>query len=871
MKTFKSIRRSLLTAGAAAVALFSSCQSDPETVQASITVTPEVISISKLGIDYRGQVPSFEVVSNVYWTLTMVTTPEFNENDEEDEQWITVSQKGGSGTSTVTLKTLPNSLSEIRKAVITLTPQFGQPKVITLLQAADTEEIVYYTDDFGSAAANMTPLDEYTGWNYSGIGVDSPKGVQFSYSGTASVNSANASTGYPDASGGNNIVLSEAGSEVILNYVRPSGRTDLNLSFGSAATGAAFDSSELKVELSSDGIYWYDVPYTRGTEAEWDYSVFSLTLVESYTYLFIRFSTTAAEGVSYLIDDVSVKDGPGGQVFELVQPPFVAATFPVKWHMTAKQYEDGGVKGTWFETFSSANDSYYILSNTSKDDITPVGPSTLSFVYGEGNDWNSVAQVGTTGHPYVNYVWMNDYWLFSVPVTKLDAGMIVSVSFLSRSSGTGMKYFALEYLDGGQWLPASAMLSAVEDPAVQYTHIMGSSNVLVAEKIILANRIAGDYLQIRFRCAGPYNISGTLLASPSSGTHRIAADTGGDGIWPTIDIIDPNDKPETVTFELGGVSERNVITLPGRATSYSFTVKADWDWVLSTELLEWATVTPASGNMHETVTVTITTDAPNKERYGAIILTSGDTRVEITVFQSAAGGDGDVMKDDGKAIGYVYFEDNFDWIIPFGGPDDILNINTWIQENYPEGGYPTSNTYPIVTNTLNMYSADPEGYAKGDLNNAFIENGYTDILPSASIVYFAAHYLKFGKTNYQSGIQRTIPNTVEDKATNIRFTFDAAPVITGSGNYDKTFLVVEIEGPGSVGVNNGTTKTSSEIDIQQTNRTFPWAWQSEGVVLYGVTSETVVTLKTNKSGTDTGTFRYYLDNLKFEKFSIVTP
>jgi hypothetical protein len=242
-----------------------------------------------------------------------------------------------------------------------------------------------------------------------------------------------------------------------------------------------------------------------------------------------------------------------------------------------------------------------------------------------------------------------------------------------------------------------------------------------------------------------------------------------------------------------------------------------------------------------------------------------DLKAEITVRQISE------RVDDGKEIGFVYFEDNFDWITAFGGPDDIKAINDFAA-GFSEGSYPTSG-YPPVTATLNMYSYAPAGGAVGDLNVEFTARGYTDIQPGSEwrTIYFAAHYLKFGKTNYQTGLQRTIPNTDREKPTNIRFTFDATPVITGSGNYDAVDLVVEIEGAGSVNVDDGVTKSSGDLDIRQANRTFPWTWKPLEVVLYSVTSDTKVTLKPNTDGNASGTKRYYLDNLKFVKHSVVTP
>ncbi|MDR2147338.1 MAG: BACON domain-containing protein [Tannerella sp.] len=264
-----------------------------------------------------------------------------------------------------------------------------------------------------------------------------------------------------------------------------------------------------------------------------------------------------------------------------------------------------------------------------------------------------------------------------------------------------------------------------------------------------------------------------------------------------------------------------------------------------------------TGDMRESV-LTVT---PVEVQYAAL-------ETQVTIRQITQ------RTDDGQPVGFVYFEDNFDWVLEFtkGEYDHIKIINDWINANYPSGGYPTSG-YPAVTAQMNthnlVYEDHPAGYLYEEIIHA--QHGYTDINPDKKTVYFTGHYMKFGVTDGQSGLQRTIPNTDAEKMTNVRMTFDATPCITGTGNYDQVLLLVEITGPGSVGVDDGLTKLSAEIDIRQTNRTFPWAFKPCEVVLYGVTSATQVAFKTNKTGADTGTFRYYLDNLKFEKHSVVTP
>ncbi|MDR0691599.1 MAG: SusE domain-containing protein [Prevotellaceae bacterium] len=231
--------------------------------------------------------------------------------------------------------------------------------------------------------------------------------------------------------------------------------------------------------------------------------------------------------------------------------------------------------------------------------------------------------------------------------------------------------------------------------------------------------------------------------------------------------------------------------------------------------------------------------------------------IAITAFSVVTYDPGRV--DDGEPIGYTYFADDFSWMTHYGGKDDVGSI--------------VDNNSAVALSTLNMYSysnADA-GINRGDLVADFIAHGYTDINPTAETVYFASDYLKFGRTDVQSGIQGSLPMIAQGKSTNVTLTFDATPCITGSKNYDDVLLVVEIDGPGAVDVDDKITKRSAELDIQQVDKTFPWAWKTKSVVLYGITSATKITIKTNKSGTDSGTFRYYFDNLKFEKHSEVTP
>jgi hypothetical protein len=141
------------------------------------------------------------------------------------------------------------------------------------------------------------------------------------------------------------------------------------------------------------------------------------------------------------------------------------------------------------------------------------------------------------------------------------------------------------------------------------------------------------------------------------------------------------------------------------------------------------------------------------------------------------------------------------------------------------------------------------------------------------VIYFCKDYLKFGKTNYQGGFYRYI-SIEAGKETNLKFTFWALPVKGGTDNYDDVILHVVIEGPGSVGTDDRATKTGI-VDISKIETgTLPYEWREERdkqtVILYGVTAESKIIIKTDREAQNPGSgswyFRYYIDNLKFEKY-----
>lgn len=143
--------------------------------------------------------------------------------------------------------------------------------------------------------------------------------------------------------------------------------------------------------------------------------------------------------------------------------------------------------------------------------------------------------------------------------------------------------------------------------------------------------------------------------------------------------------------------------------------------------------------------------------------------------------------------------------------------------------------------------------------------GYTDLNPGQKTIYLQNGYLKFGKTDAQSGL--TLPLMKIEGEQDIAVQFQWCAHITGSGNVDKTELVVAIEGPGTVETVAGTTNAKVSDPIKSKQDKNQMFWQDVTVKINGATSGTFITIrpKDDQMGTvdkpKTGQFRYHLDNI----------
>lgn len=210
-------------------------------------------------------------------------------------------------------------------------------------------------------------------------------------------------------------------------------------------------------------------------------------------------------------------------------------------------FHDDPSKDVYVETFGTLAGTF---KNTAGDNgmyvdtnAPSVGSGRITFVQVDKTSFGGTSDpkycVGSTGHPYVTGVWPGDYWLFTATDGKeYPAGTKLHISFLTRVSGTGQKYWTLEYWDGEAWQPTDELQTETETgKSVQYNFIEQKSNVTVDKTFTLAK--ACTQMQFRMICMANWTAGNKELTSPNGGTCRLASDASDlDGTSPVFEVVE---------------------------------------------------------------------------------------------------------------------------------------------------------------------------------------------------------------------------------------------------------------------------------------------------------------------------------------------
>jgi hypothetical protein len=171
---------------------------------------------------------------------------------------------------------------------------------ITLLIATPGFSDDYiFTETCGLPVGSVS-VSAYTGWS---------NPVYPVFSGNAVVERVSPSSGYDDASGGGNIYFREGLTTVrfMIDWINTKDCDEVELEFGILKLGNGSVRTHVKVETSTDGLVWKNLPFSA------EESSGCWVLVESNNYLpkaerlRIRFSTQSSSPRAFRIDDISLE------------------------------------------------------------------------------------------------------------------------------------------------------------------------------------------------------------------------------------------------------------------------------------------------------------------------------------------------------------------------------------------------------------------------------------------------------------------------------------------------------------------------------------------------------------------------------------
>lgn len=168
------------------------------------------------------------------------------------------------------------------------------------------------------------------------------------------------------------------------------------------------------------------------------------------------------------------------------------------------------------------------------DAVRAVNPSSnsadMSFTLGADNEIGRLLMYGFA---------LNDYWLFTVPVTDFKANTTLNIKALISSSASGPKFYILEYSadEKASWTPVNTR--TIQDKAttdsenrdITYTYMMPDSpanaDVAVDDNITVPTAVASGNIYIRLRvCDAMAGNKAKNIVAANGGTTRIKTKAG---------------------------------------------------------------------------------------------------------------------------------------------------------------------------------------------------------------------------------------------------------------------------------------------------------------------------------------------------------
>ena len=576
------------------------------------------------------QAQSLTVASNGSWMI-----------DVEDD-WITVEPMSGTGTADVTVTVTDNVengiVQEPREGTITIYSDRGTTVSTKVIQEGDkyktAEEItidkVYGLEDEATlkiAKAQVTAVtaDGFVASDDTGIAYVSSSesvtlGSEVSFAGTKTNLYGIASIESDQLS-----VISESGSEVAY----PESKDFLSLEYAEiqTATYVTATGDLLDETLFFDPSIPYDVNVLVPASDD-----INMDEINKHNIEFEAYFLGLKDGVLTLVFTKILKDN--GQSINDGN----LEGFPVQWIIGVGNTAD---KINFTETFPKSG---YIDAVEGGGRITYVSLDTKQ---DPNNKFEWI--VGGTGDPYVTGAWPGDYWEFKSD-SPVSEGTILSISFEAATSATGHKFWRLEYRDGEEWIVPTSLKKETNEPGetIVYTHVMKPSSsdpVQVAATVKYNNTT--DAAHFRFVCAANWQSGGSgKLEAPNGGTMRLTLSDENSTEWqPCIKCVAAGSADLTpAVINVTGL-EDGILTFEGTPEEpKTITVTSDADFNVSTTS-SWLHIENGDGLKNEVKEVKITCDPSTLSvmRKGLITVRSAISTYNITVVQSAAGGELDPL------------------------------------------------------------------------------------------------------------------------------------------------------------------------------------------------------------------------------------
>lgn len=560
---FRTIWRS---AGAAALLLsavaFVSCSNDDTEggspyfrLENAVAPSQAVADSGDLGFDVNALIgdPTVELIrydirSNCDWTVEC--------NSEDADQWLLIYPKSGKGDGKVRFCATDNDATTPRSTTVVFRYANGRQTQATLAvnQLSNEPYIKFFVDNADTTNVSGGRFAQrYNVWVTSNVDpfymMPELDWATFTETGNGTFTLALTDYPVPPAELERTAAIDFKGSG---EYASVTNRLEIVQTIAPVITATCPDEEPEDQSLPPFPAVKAS-PFVYTVKCNWDWTIeqdeaddwFTVVPIageagKEYTVKIMPQNNTAEERTASLsIVSEEVLGTTARRVIEIMQEgnggggaPMVGLEVPVAWFFN-------GIKGTDY----TIPTQQFVEENDLKA-IEGIGSLSYFHTYEEQTgiaDPDCARFLGGTGQPYITGAWPGDYWLFSTPVKNLKTGTMVQFSGCSRISGTGQKYWRLEYKEGSSWKAAAETQTVnFNGETITYTHALPTAtpNLEIKATVTYKRPIADGAVQFRFICAANCTGGNAALENPNGGTIRWASsDTANFKDSPVIQVV----------------------------------------------------------------------------------------------------------------------------------------------------------------------------------------------------------------------------------------------------------------------------------------------------------------------------------------------